>query len=183
MGMASTVAITRSGRAKDTALDNLVQQLSPTGMTSDNCIAFGDGTDDIAMLAWAGVGVSMENAETEAVIAAADLVTVTNDAHGVAEVLERMLAEAASVDQFRRQVLGLEVEEPAGEVDILAGMGLSAEHRPRQHEEAVATAAKVQAMHRGKLARRERQQQTEAATKMQAVQRGKAVRKAAETPV
>ena len=42
-------------------------------MPADNCIAFGDGTNDIEMLTWAGVGVSMGNAETEAVTAGATL--------------------------------------------------------------------------------------------------------------
>ena len=94
----------------------------------DNCIAFGDGTNDIEMLTWAGVGISMGNAETEAVTAgttltfctagdffrklsltfgwaAADHATVTNDEDGVALVLERMLAEAKGVNQFRKQLL------------------------------------------------------------------------------
>ena len=44
-------------------------------------------------------------------------------------------------------------------------------------EDEVAAASKIQAMNRGKLARKELQEQSDAATKMQAVQRGKAARK------
>ena len=106
-GLTSTVSITANGTTKETALDRLVRQLSPAGMSADNCIAFGDGTNDIEMLAWAGVGVSMGNAETEAVTAAANIATATNDEDGVALVLERMLAEADGVDAFRRQLLGV----------------------------------------------------------------------------
>lgn len=47
--------------------------IAPCPMPADNCIAFGDGTNDIEMLTWAGVGVSMGNAETEAVTAGAVL--------------------------------------------------------------------------------------------------------------
>ena len=53
-------------------------------------IAFGDGSNDISLLRAAGCGVAMENAEP-AVKAAADRVTLTNDASGVAAVLEEYL--------------------------------------------------------------------------------------------
>ena len=43
------------------ALQGLLAQLSP-GMTAGNCIAFGDGMNDLGMLAWAGIGIAMENA-------------------------------------------------------------------------------------------------------------------------
>jgi magnesium-transporting ATPase (P-type) len=33
-------------------------------MPADNCIAFGDGTNDIEMLTWAGVGVSIRDANS-----------------------------------------------------------------------------------------------------------------------
>ena len=52
-----------------------------------NCMAFGDGLNDLTMVACAGCGVAMANAEPE-VKAAAKLVTKSNDEDGVAEVLE-----------------------------------------------------------------------------------------------
>jgi hydroxymethylpyrimidine pyrophosphatase-like HAD family hydrolase len=45
------------------------------------------------MLAWAGQGVAMGNASAR-VQAAADRVTATNDDHGVALVIEQVVAEA-----------------------------------------------------------------------------------------
>lgn len=53
-------------------------------------IAFGDNTNDVEMLTWAGTGVAMANA-TASALAAADEVTLGNDADGVAVVIERLL--------------------------------------------------------------------------------------------
>lgn len=47
----------------------------------------------------------MGNFEDPRILAAADHVTRTNDDDGVAVVLERMLARAASVSEFRQQLL------------------------------------------------------------------------------
>lgn len=52
--------------------------------------AFGDMPNDLPMLAWAGTGVAVGNAHAE-VLAAADLVTGTNDDDGVARVVEALL--------------------------------------------------------------------------------------------
>lgn len=58
------------------------------GFSAEQVVAFGDMPNDTEMLAWAGLGVAMGNAN-EAVKDAADVVTATNDEDGVAQVLER----------------------------------------------------------------------------------------------
>ena len=58
------VAVTPKGVTKERALQQLLGQLSP-GMTAGNCIAFGDGMNDIGMLTWAGIGIAMENAGSD----------------------------------------------------------------------------------------------------------------------
>lgn len=58
------------------------------GIDQSQVLAFGDMPNDIEMLAWAGMGVAMGNAQP-LVQDAADVVTSTNDDFGVARVLER----------------------------------------------------------------------------------------------
>ena len=56
------------------------------GLTLDNCMALGDGTNDLTMIEAAGLGVAMSNAHP-LVLAAADHVTVSNDEDGVAKAI------------------------------------------------------------------------------------------------
>ena len=56
------------------------------GFTLDNCMALGDGTNDLTMIEAAGLGVAMSNAHP-LVLAAADYVTVSNDENGVAKAI------------------------------------------------------------------------------------------------
>lgn len=58
------------------------------GVEAGDVVAFGDMPNDLEMLAWAGLGVAMGNA-SPVLLDAADHVTATNDADGVAVVLER----------------------------------------------------------------------------------------------
>lgn len=58
------------------------------GLTDTATIAFGDMPNDVEMLTWAGHGVAMSHGHPAA-LAAADEVTVGNNDHGVARVLER----------------------------------------------------------------------------------------------
>lgn len=68
-----------------------LRQLAPSlGYEASDILAFGDMPNDIEMLRWAHYGVAMENASA-AVQEVADEVTATNDADGVAAVLERFL--------------------------------------------------------------------------------------------
>lgn len=70
---------------KGLALRRLAAHL---GLSSANCIAFGDGRNDLTMIEEAGVGVAMANAHPD-VRAAADAVTRSNDEDGVAAALAR----------------------------------------------------------------------------------------------
>ena len=56
------------------------------GFTLANCMAFGDGLNDLSMVEAAGTGVAMANAHPD-VLAAADVVTASNDEDGVAKTL------------------------------------------------------------------------------------------------
>jgi Cof subfamily protein (haloacid dehalogenase superfamily) len=56
------------------------------GYMLDNCMALGDGTNDLSMIEAAGLGVAMANAHP-LVLAAADHVTATNDEDGVAKAI------------------------------------------------------------------------------------------------
>lgn len=60
------------------------------GIDPKQTLALGDGTNDLDLLQLAGVGVAMENAEP-AVKAAADTVTLTNNAGGFAAAVERFV--------------------------------------------------------------------------------------------
>ena len=64
------------------------------GVAPQDCIAFGDGDNDLTMLAAAGDGVAMANAAPE-VKAAADHLAASCDESGVARYLEPILASLA----------------------------------------------------------------------------------------
>ena len=75
-----------AGANKGNALKRFAEHL---GLTLDNCMAFGDGLNDLTMVEAAGTGVAMANAEPE-VKRAAQVVTVSNDEDGVAVELEKI---------------------------------------------------------------------------------------------
>lgn len=72
---------------KGQALLGLCRHLN---IAPEEVIAFGDGSNDIDMLRAAGLGVAVSNAE-EAVKAAADLISDSNNACGVAKVIDRFV--------------------------------------------------------------------------------------------
>ena len=78
--------ITPTGADKGSALARLCAALH---IDRSEVIAFGDNHNDLSMLAWAGRGVAMGNAE-DAVKAVADEVTAPNADHGVARILETL---------------------------------------------------------------------------------------------
>lgn len=61
-------------------------------LISDQVLAFGNYFNDLEMLQMAGLGVAMENAPQE-VKNVADLVTYSNNADGVAHILEQLLED------------------------------------------------------------------------------------------
>ncbi|MER5812537.1 HAD family hydrolase [Streptomyces sp. NPDC002033] len=58
-------------------------------LAAASTVAFGDMPNDVPMFAWAGHGVAMANAHRE-LLDVADEVTLSNEADGVAVVLERL---------------------------------------------------------------------------------------------
>jgi Cof subfamily protein (haloacid dehalogenase superfamily) len=62
------------------------------GIAAEDVVAFGDMPNDLPMLAWAGRGYAMANAHPE-VLAATVHVAPSNDEDGVAQVIERLLAD------------------------------------------------------------------------------------------
>ena len=78
------------GVAKDISLAALLERM---GLTRENLMACGDGLNDRSMIAYAGVGVAMQNAE-EPVKAVADYVTTADNNHdGVAEAVEKFILQ------------------------------------------------------------------------------------------
>ena len=71
------------GGSKQVGMEKL---LAHFGIRREECMAFGDGGNDIPMLRYAGIGVAMGNAREE-VKAAADYVTSSVDEDGIAMAL------------------------------------------------------------------------------------------------
>lgn len=78
--------VSAPGVTKQTGVADLAAIL---GIERAEIMAFGDMPNDIEMLSWAGRGYAMGNAR-EAVKAAADEVTTSNDEFGVARVIEAL---------------------------------------------------------------------------------------------
>ena len=74
------------GINKMTALRELTRRL---GLLPENCIAFGDGHNDLEMIRWAGIGVAMGNGREE-LKAAADLVCGATWEDGIARCLSEL---------------------------------------------------------------------------------------------
>ncbi len=68
---------------------SLERLLRAINISTDECIAFGDGFNDITMIRYAGLGVAMDNA-SDTVKSAADYVTASNDEDGIACLLSEM---------------------------------------------------------------------------------------------
>lgn len=87
VGWSAWMDIAPQGVTKASALETVRNEL---GVSVENTIAVGDGSNDIDMLRWAGHGVAMGHA-TETVQAAADAVTGSIEDDGVVEVLRSLL--------------------------------------------------------------------------------------------
>ena len=99
--MADEVHVTTSGKpmleisargvTKDSGLSMLCDHL---GIDRTDTVAFGDGANDVEMLAWAGDSYAMANAVPLA-LAAARHRAPSNVEDGVAQVVEQLLAMKA----------------------------------------------------------------------------------------
>ncbi len=78
------VDIIVKGSGKD---ESIRRYLENQGIRREECIAFGDGLNDMGMLRFAGIGVAMGNGETE-VKAIADFVTTGVDEDGIEKALK-----------------------------------------------------------------------------------------------
>lgn len=67
---------------------SLAHMLYLMNMSKDDCVACGDGFNDITMIKYAGVGVAMANAQ-DAVKEAADVITLSNDEDGLVPIIEK----------------------------------------------------------------------------------------------
>ena len=81
------IEVNAAGVNKGKGLVKLGQLL---GIKKEEIMACGDGDNDVTMLQEVGLGVAMANAE-ELVLRAADYVTESNDADGVAKAIERFV--------------------------------------------------------------------------------------------
>lgn len=72
---------------KAASLDVLLKSL---GLTKKDAICCGDGFNDLSMIKYAGIGVAMANAQ-DAVKAAADYITFSNDKDGIVNVINRFI--------------------------------------------------------------------------------------------
>ena len=81
----NNIEINDKAATKGEALRFLCRHL---GVDVRDTMAFGDGSNDMSMIQAAGIGVAMANADP-ALRAAADYVTDTNDADGVAKAIAR----------------------------------------------------------------------------------------------
>ena len=77
------------GVSKQSALEKLCNDW---GIRSKEVVAVGDSENDMEMIKWAGLGVAMGNGDA-AIQKAADVVTETNDADGVAEVIHKFFLD------------------------------------------------------------------------------------------
>ncbi len=78
--------ITLKGVSKATGMEALLTHL---GLTREDCIAFGDGPNDVEMMKYAGISVAMGNA-VDMTKEVADLVTDPIDQDGIANAMKKL---------------------------------------------------------------------------------------------
>ncbi|MCL6599674.1 MAG: Cof-type HAD-IIB family hydrolase [Alicyclobacillus macrosporangiidus] len=83
------IEVNPKGVTKAAGLATVCERLA---IRPDQVVAVGDSLNDVPMIRWAGLGVAMGNAQP-AVKAEADWIADGCEAHGVARVIERILAE------------------------------------------------------------------------------------------
>ncbi len=75
-----------NGIDKAQSIDRLLKMIK---IPTEQCIACGDGFNDISMIEYAGLGVAMENAK-DSVKEAADVITLSNDNEGISHLLRTL---------------------------------------------------------------------------------------------
>lgn len=88
-GIQEMLELLPPGASKGTALKQLMKDMK---IDAKQVMAIGDGENDIEMIQFAGVGVAMGQSQ-QSVKDAADYVTGSNDADGVAEAIERYVLD------------------------------------------------------------------------------------------
>lgn len=83
----NNVEIMEKDVSKGNSLKYLCEKL---GVPRENVIAIGDNENDLSMINFAGLGVSMGNAGEE-IKSLADIITSTNDEDGVARIIEKYI--------------------------------------------------------------------------------------------
>ena len=78
-----------AGVSKATALEVLGEFYN---IRQGEMIAIGDGHNDIPMIAYAGLGIAMENAEKD-LKKQADFITLSNDSDGVGYAIKKFILE------------------------------------------------------------------------------------------
>ena len=86
---ASQVTLRRSGTDKKVALEFIMTQLA---LSPDEFCAFGDGSNDVGMLSWAGQSVTPSNATTACKECSGMVAAKTNDQDFIADVLNSWFA-------------------------------------------------------------------------------------------
>jgi hypothetical protein len=90
----SLLEISAPGVSKASTLATLAEE---AGLGPQDVVAFGDMPNDVPMLVWAGTGVAVAGAHPEALAAATFVAPACLD-DGVAQVVERLLAERSRSD-------------------------------------------------------------------------------------
>ena len=92
--------IVPNGIDKAESIDRLLNMI---GLKKNECIACGDGYNDISMIRYAGLGVAMSNAK-DPVKKAADYITLSNDEDGIAHLLMKLHPSAHAVHNISHPV-------------------------------------------------------------------------------
>lgn len=87
--LSNNIEVNAKGIHKGAALQFLGEML---GLSMDEVITFGDGSNDIKMLEMAGTGVAMANS-VQNVLDIADITAMSNDEDGVARIIEQYVLE------------------------------------------------------------------------------------------
>jgi Cof subfamily protein (haloacid dehalogenase superfamily) len=87
--LSNNIEVNAKGIHKGSALQFLGELL---GISMDEVITFGDGSNDIKMLEMAGTGVAMANS-VQKVLDIADITAMSNDEDGVARIIEQYVLE------------------------------------------------------------------------------------------